>query len=123
LDWILFLSGLIHDGFKVNSAMIIYSVTILIKKEVEDSWLEWMQKTHIKDVMDTGYFTDWEMQKQLIPEISADESAYIINYKSLSLDQYNEYLKNEAPRLQKEHTDKFSGKFRATRAVYQIIPS
>jgi len=121
LDSILFLYGLNHNGFKVNSVMIIYSVTVIIKKEVEESWLEWMKEIHIKDVMKTGYFTDWEMQKQIIPEMAADESTYIINYKTSSLDQYNEYLKKEAPRLQKEHTEKFSLKFKASRAVYKLI--
>ena len=118
---ILFLYGLIHNGFKVNSAMIIYRVSVVIKKDVEESWLEWMKEIHIKDVMKTGYFTDWEMQKQIIPELTADESTYIINYKTSSLDQYSEYLMKEAPRLQKEHTYKFYGKFKASRAVYKII--
>jgi antibiotic biosynthesis monooxygenase (ABM) superfamily enzyme len=122
LGSILFLDGLTHNGLKVNSAMIIYSVTVVIKKEVEESWLEWMKEIHMKDVMKTGYFTDCEMQKQLIPEIAADESTYIINYRTSSLDQYNEYLMKEAPRLQKEHIDKFYGKFKASRAVHQIIP-
>ena len=101
--------------------MIIYSVTVVIKKDVEDSWLKWMKEEHIKDVMKTGYFTDWEMHKLLLPEIAAYESSYTISYKSPSLHQYNEYLKNEAPRLQKEHTERFSGKFKASRAVYQLI--
>jgi Domain of unknown function (DUF4286) len=102
--------------------MIIYSITVVINKDVEESWLEWMKEVHIKDVMNTGYFTDWEMQKQLIPELADDESTYIISYKSSSLALYYEYLKKEAPRLQKEHTDKFYGKFKASRAVYQLIP-
>jgi len=102
--------------------MITYSVTVVIKNDVEDTWLEWMKEIHIKEVMKTGYFTDWEMQKQIIPELAADESIYIINYKTSSLDQYNEYLMKEAPRLQKEHTEKFYGKFKASRSVYQIIP-
>lgn len=101
--------------------MIIYSVIVVIKKEVEDSWLKWMKDVHIKDVLKTSYFINCEMQKQLIPELAADESTYIINYKTSSLDQYNEYLKYEAPRLQKEHGEKFSGKFHASRAVYQLI--
>jgi len=102
--------------------MIIYRVTVVIKKDVEESWLEWMKEIHIKDVMKTGYFTDWEMQKQLIPELAADESTYVINYKTSYLDQYNEYVMKEALRLQKEHTEKFYGKFKASRAVYNIIP-
>lgn len=101
--------------------MIIYSVTVTIKKDVEDSWLKWMKEEHIKDVLKTGYFEDWEIKKLLSPENATDESSYIISYKTQSLEQYNEYLRKEAPRLQKEHTGKFYGKFKASRAVYQII--
>jgi hypothetical protein len=101
--------------------MIIYSVTVVIKEDVEDSWLKWMQKEHIKEVMKTGYFTNWEMQKLLLQEIVVNESTYIINYKCPSLDEYNKYMEKDAPRLQKEHLEKFSGKFRASRAIYQLI--
>jgi Domain of unknown function (DUF4286) len=102
--------------------MIIYSVTVVIKKDVEDSWLKWMREEHIKEVMKTGYFTNWEMQKLLLQEIVVDESTYIINYKCPSLDEYNKYMQKDAPRLQKVHLEKFSGKFRASRAIYQLIP-
>lgn len=101
--------------------MIIYSITVVINKDVEDSWLKWMKDKHIEDVLKTGYFTDWDIQKQLIPETAADESTYVISYKTSSLDQYFEYLEKEAPRLQKEHTDKFYGKFKASRSVYKLI--
>ena len=102
--------------------MIIYCVTVVIKKDVEDSWLKWMREEHIKEVMKTGYFTNWEMQKLLLQEIVVDESTYIVNYKCPSLDEYNKYLQKDAPRLQKEHLEKFFGKFRALRAIYQLIP-
>ena len=62
------------------------------------------------------------MQKLLSQEIAVDESTYIINYKCPSLDEYNKYLQKDAPRLQKETLEKFSGKFRASRAIYQLIP-
>jgi hypothetical protein len=102
--------------------MIIYSVTVLIKKEAEDSWIKWMKQDHIKDVLKTGHFTDCEMLKLISPETSEDEVCYVINYKSASLGDFNEYLQKEAPRLKKEHADKFSDKVKASRAVYQVIP-
>jgi Domain of unknown function (DUF4286) len=102
--------------------MIIYSVTVIIKKDTEDPWLKWMRELQIKEVMKTGYFLNWEMLKLLSPEASTDEMRYVISYKSTSLGDLNEYLQKEAPRLKKEHTDKFSGKVKALRAVYQIIP-
>jgi hypothetical protein len=93
----------------------------VIKKDVEDSWLKWMREEHIKEVMKTDHFTNWEMQKLLSPEIAVDESTYIINYECPSLDEYDKYKQKDAPRLQKEHLEKFSGKFRASRAIYQLI--
>jgi len=101
--------------------MIIYSVTVLIKKDVEDQWLKWMKEIHIPDVMKTGYFLDWKLRKLLLPEVSGEESTYVIEYTLQSLEKYNEYSENAAPQLQKEHTEKFSGKFKATRTVYQLV--
>jgi hypothetical protein len=101
--------------------MILYSVTVTIEQEVEDSWLKWMREKHIKDVMKTGYFINYEIQKLILPETFTDKSTYTINYKLLSLEQYYEYQKKEAPRLQIEHSKKFSGKFTASRTVYQLI--
>ena len=102
--------------------MIIYSVTVLIKKDVEDSWLKWMKEVHIPDVMKTGYFLDWKLRKLLLPEVSSEESTYVIEYTIQSLEKYNEYSEKAAPQLQKEHTEKFYGKFKATRTVYQLDP-
>ena len=101
--------------------MIIYSVTVLIKKDVEDHWLKWMKEVHIPDVIKTGYFLDWKLRKLLLTEVSGEESTYMIEYSLQSLEKYNEYAEKAAPQLQKEHTQKFSGKFQASRAVYQLI--
>lgn len=91
-------------------------------KEFEDAWLEWIIEVHVEDVIKTGYFNDWQIQKLLIPETVKEESIYVINYTTDSIDKYYKYIKEEAARLQKEHTKKFEGKFRATRAVYRTIP-
>jgi len=101
--------------------MIIYSVNVIIKQNVENEWLNWMKEVHIKAVMETGYFTRWEMQKLLIPECSPDESTYVIRYSLQNLDSYKAYLEKDAPHLQQEHLNKFAGKFKPSRAVYKII--
>jgi hypothetical protein len=53
--------------------MYIYSVTINIEKEVEQEWLDFMQKTHITDVLNTGYFINASLRKA-IPDIDASYS-------------------------------------------------
>lgn len=101
--------------------MIIYSVTVSISKDVEKSWLNWMKEIHILDVLKTGYFFEYEFQKLLIPDSGEEESTYVINYRTDSLDKYQNYSLKEAPRLQKEHYDKFFGKFKASRLIYRLI--
>lgn len=101
--------------------MIIYSVTVIISKEVEEAWLLWMKEIHIADVLRTGYFFDYEFQKLLNTDEGEKEPTYVINYRADSLEKFNNYSLIDAPRLQKEHSDKFLGKFKATRSVYQII--
>jgi len=102
--------------------LITYSVTITIKKEIEDHWLTWMKEIHIRDVINTGYFYDWQIQKLVIPDYGKDESTFVINYITDSIDKYYAYLENEAPRLQNEHVQKFAGKFKATRAIFHTVP-
>ena len=38
--------------------MILYNVTVNIDPEVHEDWLDWMKKTHIPDVLNTGLFID-----------------------------------------------------------------
>lgn len=101
--------------------MIIYSVKVIIKQSVENEWLNWMKEVHIKDVMDTGYFLSWEMQKLLVPECSPQKLTYVIRYSLQNLDSYKAYLEKDALYLQQEHLNKFTGKFKASRAVYKVI--
>ena len=101
--------------------MIVYRVTINIKTEIEESWLNWMIETHVKQVIKTGYFNDWQIQKLLLPETNENESTFVVDYITDSLEKYYEYQNKEAPGLQQEHSRRFAGKFKATRAVFQSI--
>lgn len=101
--------------------MIVYSVTINIKKEVETEWLEWMKEKHLKDVMATGYFKSYKIYRKRIPGGIPDETAYNIRYEVESFDIYEEYMQKAAPRLQQDHSNMFPGKFKASRAVYQQL--
>ena len=101
--------------------MIIYTVTVIIKKDVESDWLLWMKEIHIPHVMNTGYFFDWQIQKLILPEDAHDEITYIINYHAQSFEKYQQYVEKGALRLRNEHNEKFGGKFKATRAVYSLI--
>lgn len=101
--------------------MVIYSVTVTIKRDVEEQWVNWMKEIHIDEVMATGYFESWKMMKMLIPASTTDEVTYIVQYSVRSMEKYQEYAKNEAARLQSEHAQNFPGKFKAARAVLEEL--
>ena len=76
--------------------MIIYSVTVTIRKDAESDWLRWMKEIHIPYVMNTGYFFDWQIQKLILPENSIDEITYVINYLAQSFEKYQQYVGKDA---------------------------
>ncbi|NNC95889.1 MAG: DUF4286 family protein [Chitinophagales bacterium] len=100
--------------------MFIYNVTVKIDLDVHDKWLDWMLSVHIPDVMKTGYFID----NQIFRILQSDESegiSYAIQYTARNFGDYNEYQNSEAARLQKEHSEKFEGKFIAYRTLMRPL--
>lgn len=103
--------------------MIIYSVSVRIKKEVEDEWLQWMKDTHIPAVLSTKYFKNCEMYKVLIPDLGEDVAMYKMKYFSDTFQNYLDYQQNYAAKLQASHNEKYQGKFTASREVIENICS
>jgi len=99
--------------------MILYSVTIVIQPDIESEWIDWMTKVHVPDVLRTGCFLDCQIWKLIGAE--NEEPTYILQYRSPSLEEYHRYRDNFAPALQKEHTERFNGRFRGSRQVMEEI--
>jgi hypothetical protein len=97
--------------------MIIYSVTIEIDQAIEQEWLEWMQHVHIPDVLRTECFRECGTYKLLDAEPGA--STYVLRYSCESLAEYHRYRDNFAPALQKDHAERFGGRFRASRQLLE----
>lgn len=98
--------------------MFIYNVTVTLEDSIHNEWVKWMKETHIPDVMRTGLFTENKLCKVLSEEL---ETTYAIQYTFRTMDNMNRYQKEHAPRLQKEHTEKFKDKFAAFRTILEII--
>ena len=99
--------------------MITYSVTITIDAGIEAEWLDWMKRIHVPDVVDTGCFSECRICK-VIDSDAADPS-YVMQYYCRSLEDYHRYRDNFAPALQKEHSDKFAGRFRGVRQLLEEV--
>lgn len=101
--------------------MIIYSITTIVKKEVEDEWLKWMRDTHIPVILKTGYFNNYKMYKVRIPTSIEGETTYIMHYECESIDTYLTYAERESSRLQAVYAAKFVGKVTTARTVMEEI--
>ena len=98
---------------------IIYNVTVNIDLDIHDEWLEWMRDIHIPDVMKTGHFIDYRLSR-IIGE-SEGGISYSIMYMARDMHSLNEYKKHHASSIQKEHTEKYQGKFAAFRTLLEVI--
>lgn len=99
---------------------ILYNVTINIDHDVHLEWVEWMKNVHIPDVMATGKFLKYQFQRIMEGE-NETGMTYAIQYLAPSLDEYNDYAANHAPRLQAEHVQKYNGKFGGFRTLMEVI--
>ncbi|MDQ3192863.1 MAG: DUF4286 family protein [Bacteroidota bacterium] len=99
--------------------MIIYNITVNIENDVREEWLTWMKNVHIPDVMKTGLFIENRILKVLVQEESG--TTYSIQYTCEKMEDLEKYQQEYAPRLQKEHTDKYKGKFVAFRTLLEVI--
>jgi hypothetical protein len=95
--------------------MIIYHVSITIDGTIETEWFDWMRGVHVPDVLRTGCFARASIYKVIEP--ASDQPAYVIQYHCSSIDEYYRYRESFAPAVQKEHSDRFIGRFRASRKI------
>lgn len=99
--------------------MVLYNVTVNIDEDVHDEWLQWMKEVHIPDVMNTGHFLENKICKILAE--SEGGISYAIQYLCKDMNEYENYQSSHAPRLQKDHTDRYGGKFVAFRTLLEVV--
>lgn len=101
--------------------MIIYSVTVNVEDDIHEDWLKWMKEVHIQDVMNTGFFVDQMMSRIISHNPEESGTTYNIQYQCESMKKLHEYQTKCASKLQKEHTERYEGKFVAFRTLLEKI--
>lgn len=99
--------------------MILYNVTVNIDNDVREEWLRWMKEVHIPEVLKTGLFIDNRMFHVMVNEEKG--TTYSIQYTLRSMDELHTYQRDHAPRLQKEHSDRYANKFVAFRTILEQV--
>jgi hypothetical protein len=78
-----------------------------------------MKRIHVLDVVRTECFSECRIYK-VIDSDAADPS-YVMHYHCRSLEEYHRYRDNFASALQKEHSDRFAGRFRGVRQLLEEV--
>lgn len=100
--------------------MIIYNVTVNIDNAAREEWLQWMQETHIPDVMATGMFIENKILR-LIGDEDTGGTTYAIQYTAKTMGDYERYRDEFAPALQKHAMELFGDKFTAFRTLLETV--
>jgi hypothetical protein len=100
--------------------MVLYNITLSVDEAIHEEWLSWMQDVHIPDVMDTGCFTE----NRICRILGHDEEggvSFSVQYLCPDMETYDRYQRDFAPVLQKDHSDRYGGRFAAFRTVLDVI--
>jgi hypothetical protein len=99
--------------------MLLYNVTLIIEDASEEAWLEWMQATHIPEVMATGMFVSNRLLK--VVDSPNEGVTYCVQYVAQSMEDYENYQQQFAAALQEDLNNKFRDKFVAFRTLMEYV--
>lgn len=100
--------------------MVLYNVTITIDRDIHQEWADWMKDEHIVNVMTTGMFISYRFSR-LISHEQEDSETYTVQYLLKDMAHLNRYQAEFAPDLQREHRERFDGKFTVFRTLMEVI--
>lgn len=99
--------------------MLLYNVTLILDDAAAEEWLQWMQQTHIPEVMATGMFVSNRLLK--VVDSPNEGVTYCAQYVAETLENYNEYLDVYAPALQADLNERFKNRFVAYRTLMEFV--
>ncbi len=100
--------------------MIVYNVTVKVAHSIADQWLEWLNKEHVPEVMESECFTHFKILRLL--EIDDSEGpTYISQFYAESKSLYNMYIEKYAQALREKSFEKWGDGFIAFRSVMSVV--
>ncbi len=100
--------------------MIVYNISIKIVPEIEEEWVSWQNDEHIPEVMSSGQFTEYKFFR-LLEQHEPDGITYVVQYFASSLENYERYINDSAPKLRQKALYKWGNKFIAFRTIMEVV--
>jgi hypothetical protein len=99
--------------------MILYNITAAVDDSIHDEWLDWMQNTHIPEVLATNRFSECKMFKVLLSQ--EEGTSYSIQYFAESMAELQLYEALHADTLRDKHAKRFGEKVLTFRTVLEQV--
>ncbi len=100
--------------------MLIYNVTTHVEPSIETQWIDWMNNTHMPEMMATGKFIKILLLK-VVTEDSSKGRSYAAQYHCKNRSAFDAYLKEDATLLRKNAVKKFGDKILSFRTELEQI--
>jgi hypothetical protein len=100
--------------------MFIYNVTTKIDPSIHQTWVEWMKKTHIPQIMATGCFEQFQFV-QLLEIDDSDGATFAVQYMAASKANYTLYIEMHADKLRKDTLTAWGNKIISFRSLMQVV--
>lgn len=100
--------------------MFIYNVTIKVRNDIHDAWLQWLHEEHIPDVMGSDCFSSSNVYR-LLDVDDSEGPTYVVQYKAESKSQYNHYIDKYASEMRRRSYEKWGDAFIAFRTLMQVV--
>lgn len=100
--------------------MLQYQVHVEIDCDIQSEWEKWMREVHIPDVMQTGLFVRCRIYKaEAAPD--TERAHYVFQYEAANRSDFERYQSEHSPALQKEHTERYEGRYKAWREILELL--
>jgi hypothetical protein len=98
---------------------VIYNVTVNVSEEIHQEWLSWIKEIHIPEVLKTGQFSKATFLR--VHALEKGGITYAIQYLAPSMEHYERYLKDYAPKLQAKTQDAYSDQVHSFRTMLEVL--
>jgi len=99
--------------------MYLYNVTLILDDAAADEWQQWMQESHIPEVMATNKFISNRLLR--VVDSPNEGVTFCAQYVAETLEDYESYQANFAPALQHELNERFKDRYVAFRTLMEYI--
>ncbi len=100
--------------------MIAFNHTIKIVPEIEGDWLEWLQETHLPEIMATQLFDSFKIYHLL--ELDDEEGkTYTIQFFTTEMQRYRQFMTDYCPAFDKKAFARWGQQFVGFRTIMELV--